>query len=173
MVDTHIHTHTHKYTYIPHSIHLETFILTMLSTSSHLSSSTVSNLLGLKSSNRKDMEQILKKLEAGRELTKLDGKRKPEKRVFVVRRDTRQLMCFLPSSSTTTSSTSSTSSTWSRLQLEDDPIDLREVREVRYGLCPKIFEKSQEDAKKWESKQCFVILYGSSFRLKTLSCLGK
>lgn len=147
--------------------------LIMLSTSNHLSASTMSNLLGLKSSNRKDMEQILKKLEAGRELTKFDAKRKPEKRVFVVRRDTRQLMCFLPSSSSSTTTSSSSSSSTSRLQLEDEPIDLREVREVRYGFCPKIFEKSQEDAKKWESKQCFVILYGSSFRLKTLSCLGK
>ncbi|RWS31552.1 phospholipase C gamma-like protein, partial [Leptotrombidium deliense] len=52
----------------------------------------------------------------------------------------------------------------------DSFVDLREVKEVRTGIHHKICERWQEECKKWESSQCFVILYGSSFKLKHISC---
>ena len=116
----------------------------------------MSQLLGMKSGNKKEMEQILKRLESGSLLTKFYSKGKPEKRSFCVRRDTRQLTWFLQSIP-------------GRNQ-EDGSIDFRDMKEVRQGRHPKMFEKFPEDAKKWDSNQCFVILYGSSFRLKILAC---
>lgn len=52
-------------------------------------------------------------------------------------------------------------------------VDLREVKEVRLGRNSKIFDKWPEDARKWDPAQCFVIFYGNTFRLKTLSCVGE
>lgn len=52
-------------------------------------------------------------------------------------------------------------------------VDLREVKEVRIGKSSKDFEKWPEDAKKMDNPRCFVVYYGSEFRLKTLSIAGK
>lgn len=52
-------------------------------------------------------------------------------------------------------------------------MEIREVKEVRIGKQSKDFEKWPEDAKRIENLRCFVIYYGSEFRLKTLSISGK
>ena len=127
------------------------------STGAKASSAHMSHLLGLKSSNKKDMDLIVKKLELGTDITKFYSKGKPEKRFFQIKRDTRQLVWSLRLS------------TGGRNQ-EEGLLDFREVKEVRPGRHLKMFEKFPDDAKKWDSSQCFVILYGSSFRLKILAC---
>ena len=50
-------------------------------------------------------------------------------------------------------------------------VDLREVKEVRPGTNSRDFEKL-EDLRKLEPSLCYVLLYGSQFRLKTLSVAG-
>lgn len=52
-------------------------------------------------------------------------------------------------------------------------MEIREIKEVRIGKQSKDFEKWPEDAKRIENLRCFVIYYGSEFRLKTLSISGK
>lgn len=52
-------------------------------------------------------------------------------------------------------------------------MEIREVKEVRIGKQSKDFEKWPEDAKRIENLRCFVVYYGSEFRLKTLSISGK
>lgn len=52
-------------------------------------------------------------------------------------------------------------------------VEIREVKEVRIGKQSKDFEKWPEDAKRIENLRCFVVYYGSEFRLKTLSISGK
>lgn len=51
-------------------------------------------------------------------------------------------------------------------------VDIREVKEIRIGKNSKDFEKWPEDAKKVDNLRCFVVYYGSEFRLKTLSISG-
>jgi len=103
------------------------------------------------------MDHLLHQLDQGSVLTKLFSKGKPEKRSFHLRRETQQLIWILPVSG--------------RTQLEG-AIDLRVVKEVRIGKGGKLFDKWSDDVRKVDPRQCFVILYGSTFRLKTVSCCG-
>lgn len=50
--------------------------------------------------------------------------------------------------------------------------DLRLVKEIRPGKNAREFEKNYEDAFKHNAGLCFVIVYGSTFKLKTLALVG-
>lgn len=52
-------------------------------------------------------------------------------------------------------------------------VDLRQVKEVRIGKNSKAFEKWPDEARKYLPYECFLVLYGSTFTLKTLSCVGE
>ena len=52
-------------------------------------------------------------------------------------------------------------------------VDIREIREIRETLDSLDFKKGQEDIRMVDPQCCFIILYGSEFRLKTLSVAGK
>ena len=52
-------------------------------------------------------------------------------------------------------------------------VDLREVKEIRPGKRSKDFDKWPDDARRYDSKLCFVLLYGQEFKLKSLSLVGK
>lgn len=47
------------------------------------------------------------------------------------------------------------------------------MREVREGKNSKDFEKWPDDARKMDNALCFVIFYGSEFKLKNLSLVGE
>ena len=53
------------------------------------------------------------------------------------------------------------------------PACLREVKEVRQGKNSRDFDKWPEDSKKADGRICFIVFYGSDFKLKTLSVVGK
>lgn len=108
----------------------------------------------------KEMEQIIRRLESGSVLTKFYNKGKPERKTFFVRLETRQLLW--------------TSGSNDRRNGIDGFVDLREVKEVRIGPITKIMDKilEEEFLRKWERQQCLSLLYGQTFRLKTLSCVG-
>ena len=104
-----------------------------------------------------EVDQILKRLEQGSVLIKFFPKGKPEKRTFVLNNDTKQLICLKPNAGK---------------DITESIINLFDIKEMRIGRVSKTFEKWSEDAKKWDNSQCFVVLYGNSFCLKSLSCVG-
>ncbi len=105
----------------------------------------------------REMEQIVHRLEQGSVLTKFYNKGKPERKTFFVKLETRQLVW-----------------TVSGKTAVEGCIHLREVKEVRIGPISKIFDKwhEEESVRKWDRGQCLSLLYGNTFRLKTLSCVG-
>lgn len=53
------------------------------------------------------------------------------------------------------------------------PVDIREIKEIRAGQKSRDFERYVEDsAVRPDQAHCFVILYGTEFRLKALSLAG-
>lgn len=53
-------------------------------------------------------------------------------------------------------------------------VDIREIKEIRPGLKSRDFERYMEDsAARLDYNHCFVILYGTEFRLKSLSLAGR
>ena len=52
-------------------------------------------------------------------------------------------------------------------------VDIREIKEVREGIGSKDFERQPEELRKLDQFCCFVIYYGSEFKLKTLSVAGQ
>lgn len=51
-------------------------------------------------------------------------------------------------------------------------VEMREVHEIRVGKNYKDFERWPEEAKRIENLRCFVVFYGSEFKLKSLSIAG-
>ncbi|XP_063989882.1 1-phosphatidylinositol 4,5-bisphosphate phosphodiesterase gamma-1 [Diachasmimorpha longicaudata] len=100
-----------------------------------------------------EMEQIISQLERGTVVTKFFQRKKPEKKTLMIRRETRQVVW-------------AKSSTYRPF---DGSIEIREIKEIVVGKNSKEFDKWPEDSKKIENLRCFVIYYGSEFRLKTLS----
>ncbi|RXM29061.1 1-phosphatidylinositol 4,5-bisphosphate phosphodiesterase gamma-1 [Acipenser ruthenus] len=52
-------------------------------------------------------------------------------------------------------------------------IDIREIKEIRLGKSSRDFDRYPEEVRKLDSSQCFIILYGMEFRLKTLSVAAR
>lgn len=53
-------------------------------------------------------------------------------------------------------------------------VDIREIKEIRPGKNSRDFDRYQEDpCFRPDHSHCFVVLYGTEFRLKTLSLQGK
>lgn len=109
-------------------------------------------------------ETICNCLERGTLITKFYLKKRPEKRCLSLRRETRQILV------NPISSTGSSNSTSLRNNYEF-ALDLREVREIRFGKNSKDFDK-WEESKKIDFQKCFVICYGSDFKLKTFSVVA-
>lgn len=52
-------------------------------------------------------------------------------------------------------------------------VDIREIKEIRSGQKSRDFERYVEDsAARLDQAHCFVILYGTEFRLRSLSLAG-
>nr|XP_022335650.1 1-phosphatidylinositol 4,5-bisphosphate phosphodiesterase gamma-1-like isoform X2 [Crassostrea virginica] len=99
--------------------------------------------------------EIYRCLERGLVVTIFFSKKKPEKKTLQVKLETRQLV-------------------WIRAMgaKPDGTLNLREVREVRDGRNSKDFDRWPEEARKLDPALCFVIFYGSDFKLKTLSVVA-
>jgi phosphatidylinositol phospholipase C gamma-1 len=68
------------------------------------------------------------------------------------------------------SAASSSSSNASRNSFEF-ALEIREIKEIRFGKNSKDFDK-WEESKKIDSQKCFVLLYGNEFKLKTFSVVA-
>ncbi|XP_065217212.1 1-phosphatidylinositol 4,5-bisphosphate phosphodiesterase gamma-1 [Planococcus citri] len=99
-----------------------------------------------------EMEQIISQLERGTIITRFYPRKKPERKTLSIRRETRQLL-------------------WTRTasRSHEGSIEMREVKEIRLGKFSKDFDKWPEESKKIDNLRCFVIFYGSEFKLKVFS----
>ncbi|XP_065161549.1 1-phosphatidylinositol 4,5-bisphosphate phosphodiesterase gamma-1 isoform X2 [Atheta coriaria] len=102
-----------------------------------------------------EMEQIISQLERSTLVTKFSWRKKVESKSMSIRRETNQVVWCRPSSGTK--------------PVYDGAVDIREIKEVRFGKQSKDFEKWPEEAKKMEHLRCFVVYYGSEFKLRALS----
>lgn len=60
------------------------------------------------------------------------------------------------------------------LSVFDSAVDIREIKEIRPGQKSRDFDRHGDDSSiRVEPAYCFVILYGTEFRLKSLSLAGK
>ncbi|KAE8576564.1 hypothetical protein XENTR_v10004244 [Xenopus tropicalis] len=101
-----------------------------------------------------ELTHLCRSLEVGTVMTLFYSKKsqKPERRTFQVKLETRQV-------------------TWSRVADKvEGAVDIREIKEIRPSKNSRDFDRYQEDPTvRLEQAHCFVILYGTEFRLKTLS----
>uniref|UniRef100_A0A4W4FQ13 1-phosphatidylinositol 4,5-bisphosphate phosphodiesterase gamma n=1 Tax=Electrophorus electricus TaxID=8005 RepID=A0A4W4FQ13_ELEEL len=101
-----------------------------------------------------EMNNVYRDLELGTVLTLFYAKKsqRPERRTFQVKLETRQVI-------------------WTRgTDKIEGEIDIREIKEIRTGQKSRDFERYVEDsASRPDHAHCFVILYGTEFRLKSLS----
>lgn len=105
-----------------------------------------------------EMEQIISQLERGTLVTKFFPRKRPERKILMIRRETHEIL-------------------WSRnhtaqRHFHEGCLQLRDVKEIRLGKNSKDFERWLEDSKKMDNPRCFVIIYGSDFKLRTLSVAG-
>lgn len=105
------------------------------------------------------MEQIISQLERGTLVTKFSWRKKAERKTLAIRRETRQIIWTRPA--TVTKPT------------YDGAVDWAEIKEIRLGKFSKDFEKWPDDARKIENSKCFVVFFGSEFKLRVLSIAGK
>ncbi|XP_017678049.1 PREDICTED: 1-phosphatidylinositol 4,5-bisphosphate phosphodiesterase gamma-1 [Lepidothrix coronata] len=98
--------------------------------------------------------QLCRSLEVGTVMTLFYSKKsqRPERKTFQVKLETRQV-------------------TWSRgSEKVEGAVDIREIKEIRPGKNSRDFDRYQEDpCFRPDQSHCFVVLYGTEFRLKTLS----
>lgn len=108
------------------------------------------------------MEETICALERGTIITRLSCKRsqKAETRTLRLRRETRQLIWCTASAAAL------------RTKDCEGSLELREVREVRPGRASKDFDRWPEETRTKSDEQCFVVLYGSEFKLQTLSVIA-
>ncbi|XP_044068855.1 1-phosphatidylinositol 4,5-bisphosphate phosphodiesterase gamma-1 isoform X3 [Siniperca chuatsi] len=104
--------------------------------------------------NDTEMNNLYRDLELGTVLTLFYSKKsqRPERRTFQVKLETRTII-------------------WTRgTDKIEGEIDIREIKEIRPGQKSRDFDRYVEDsAARLDQAHCFVILYGTEFRLKSLS----
>ena len=107
-----------------------------------------------------EMEQIISQLERGTLVMKYSLRKKAEHKTLAIRRETRQIVW---TRATTTNAR----------PVHDGAVDLRKIKEIRLGKNSKDFDKWADDSKKIENLKCFVVYYGSEFKLRVLSIAGE
>lgn len=100
--------------------------------------------------------------ERGINLVRWHRKVRPDRRIFYISLETGEIIW---SKQLTPQATFD----WNNIE---GRIDLRLIKEVRYGKSHSIFEQLPEESSKWEDQQCFMILYGDKFVLKELACVA-
>ncbi|CAB3376592.1 Hypothetical predicted protein [Cloeon dipterum] len=102
-------------------------------------------------------EQIIALLERGTVVHKFYHRKRMEKKTLMLRRETRQII-------------------WCRNNTNpksfEGSVNLFEVKEIRPGKSSKDFEKWPDDARRQDASKCFVVVYGTEFKLKSLSIVA-
>lgn len=103
-----------------------------------------------------EADQLISQIERGTTLFKFYPRKRPERRMLLVRRETYQVI-------------------WSRIvntpqrQAYEGSLDIRDIKEVRVGKSSKEFERWPEETKRLENSKCFTIYYGTEFKLRSAS----
>lgn len=105
-----------------------------------------------------EMEQIISQLERGTLVTKFSWRKKSERKTLAIRRETKELVWSRPATGAKPT--------------YDGAVNLQEVKEIRIGKTSKYFDKWLEESKMIETMKCFVVFYGSEFKLRALSIAG-
>ncbi|XP_065179717.1 1-phosphatidylinositol 4,5-bisphosphate phosphodiesterase gamma-1-like [Sycon ciliatum] len=109
--------------------------------------------------SNEDLALILRVMEGGTGMTKFWPRRRPERRSFYLRVETFEIAWY-PAGRVGRNAT------------PEGTVDIREIQEIRKGRQSKDFERYPDDARRCDEAACFVILYGTEFRLKTLSLVA-
>ncbi|XP_050360747.1 1-phosphatidylinositol 4,5-bisphosphate phosphodiesterase gamma-1 isoform X1 [Nymphalis io] len=102
-----------------------------------------------------EADQLISYIERGSTVQKFYPRKRPERRMLSVRRETYQVIWFRQG-------------TLTRNAFEGS-IDIRDIKEVRIGKASKDFEKWPEETKRLENSKCFTIYYGTEFKLRLSS----
>lgn len=120
-----------------------------------------------------EQELVINQLERGTVVTKFFFRKRAERRTLAVRRETKQVIWQRPNNngggSGTGGSGGGPGGSNSLRILCEGTVDIREIKLLRLGKNSKDFDKWPDDAKRHDPSKCFVIFYGSEFRLRTLS----
>lgn len=107
-----------------------------------------------------EADQLISQIERGTSLLKFYPRKRPERRLLSVRRETHQIV-------------------WSRFVVNtlqrhayEGSLDIRDIKEIRLGKSSKEFERWPEETKRLDSSKCFTIYYGSEFKLRSASFAG-
>lgn len=103
-------------------------------------------------------DQLISYIEQGTNVLKFFPRKRPERRMLSVRRETLQVL-------------------WARFNMPqrqafEGALDIRCIKEVRLGKCAKDFERWIDESKRLETSKCFTIFYGSEFKLRSASFAG-
>lgn len=108
-----------------------------------------------------EADQLISYIERGTSVLKFYPRKRPERRLLLVRRETHQMI-------------------WMRMgttqrqgQTLEGSLDIRDVKEVRVGKSSKEFDRWPEETKRLEVSKCFVVYFGVEFKLRTASFAGK
>jgi phosphatidylinositol phospholipase C gamma-1 len=131
-----------------------------------------------------EAEQLINQLERGTVVTKFFFRKRAERRTLAVRRETRQIVWHRTNNNANSGGGggavgsagggggaigNSSAGSNSLRTLCEGTVDIREIKLIRPGKSSKDFEKWADDAKRYDAGKCFVIFFGSEFRLRTLS----
>ncbi|KAJ2954035.1 hypothetical protein O0L34_g2246 [Tuta absoluta] len=102
-----------------------------------------------------EADQLISHIERGTSVLKFYPRKKPERRILIVRRETHQVIWHRPESTAR--------------QAFEGALDIRDIKEVRVGKSSKDFERWPEELKRLELYKCFTIYYGTEFKLRSAS----
>ena len=129
-----------------------------------------------------EIMKVMKALESGTVMIKFHsqrGRRRPEKRIFALRLSTFEIhqQPFPSRGRPIAEDTGDVlcGCVWG--YVSDGcwlfrTVDVRDIKEVREGASSLDFKKAPDDLRMVDPNCCFVIVYGSEFRLKSLSVSG-
>lgn len=106
-----------------------------------------------------EADQLISYIERGSTVQKFFPRKRPERRTLLVRRETHQVLWFRHGAP--------------QRNAYEGALDIRNIKEVRSGKSSKDFEKWPEESKRLENSKCFVIYYGTEFKLRSASFAGK
>ncbi|XP_052746771.1 1-phosphatidylinositol 4,5-bisphosphate phosphodiesterase gamma-1 isoform X2 [Bicyclus anynana] len=102
-----------------------------------------------------EADQLISYIERGTSVLKFSPRKRPERNLLSVRRETHQVIWYKTGSP--------------QRHAFEGAIDIREIKEVRSGKNSKDFDKWPDETKRLENTKCFSIFYGSEFKLRVAS----
>ena len=136
--------------------------------------------------------QVIGQLERGTVISKFYARKRPERKMLAVRRETMLVVWYRVSSSRNMYEVSKTRIRLNHIKrpiikikstnlcegaksitnsafIFQGAVDVREIKEIRAGKSSRDFSRWSEEANNARANRCFVVFYGSDFNLKVRS----